>query len=162
MEMKYNMDQFFNWLTKPMLPEEIDAWYKANNIIPEMSDLFRDFCFSLLKLIDETYLGDSDEESRETKIGLSQEDKIAHFNWCWNKTISNFEKENITFEKNEETYNYFKSFFLEVYYNQEQERVKSSINDFFISIFNKNGKHSKSDIEMFTELYKLLEKSLQF
>ena len=115
------MDQFFNWLTKPMLPEEIDAWYKANNIIPEMSDLFRDFCFSLLKLIDETYLGDSDEESRETKIGLSQEDKIAHFNWCWNKTISNFEKENITFEKNEETYNYFKSFFLEVYYNQEQE-----------------------------------------
>jgi hypothetical protein len=82
------MDQFFSWLTKPMSSEEIDAWYKANNIIPEMSELFRDFCFSLLKLIDETYLGDDNEESRETKIGLSQEDKIAHFTWSWNLVTS--------------------------------------------------------------------------
>ena len=158
--MKYNMDQFFNWLTKPMLPEEIDAWYKANNIIPEMSDLFRDFCFSLLKLVDSTYLGNV-ETTKETNIGLSQEDKIAHFVWCWNKTISNFEKENIFFEKNNETFNYFKTFFMDVYYNQEQEHIKRSLGDFFSQIFTKNNKHSKSDIEMFTELYKLLEKSLQ-
>lgn len=161
MEMKYNMDQFFNWLAKPMLPEEIDAWYKSNNIIPEMSDLFRDFCFSLLNLVDETYLG-NDESSKETKIGLTQEDKSAHFLWCWNKTVSNFEKENIFFIKNDETYNYFKSFFMEVYYNQEQDFIKRSLNEFFIQIFNRNNKHSKSDIEMFTELYKLLERSLQY
>lgn len=160
MEMKYNMDQFFNWLTKPMLPEEIDAWYKANNIIPEMSELFKDFCFSLLKLIDETYLG-HDEISKETNIGLSQEDKLAHFLWCWNKTVDNFKKENIVFEANKETFEYFKSFFMEVYYNQEQDNIKRSLNDFFLQIFNKNSRHSKSDIEMFTELYKLLEKSLQ-
>lgn len=158
--MKYNMDQFFNWLTKPMLPEEIDAWYKANNIIPEMSELFRDFCFSLLKLVDETYLG-NEENSKETNIGLTQEDKLAHFKWCWNKTINNFEKENIIFIKNDDTFDYFKNFFMEVYYNQDQEFIKRSLNDFFIQIFNKNNKHSKSDIEMFTELYKLLEKSLQ-
>lgn len=154
------MDQFFNWLTKPMLPEEIDAWFKANNIIPEMSELFRDFCFSLLKLVDDTYLG-NDENSKETKIGMSQEDKSSHFTWCWNKTIENFRKENIFFENNEETFLYFKNFFMEVYYNQEQDIVKKSLQDFFIQIFNKNNKHTKSDIEMFTELYKLLEKSLQ-
>ena len=154
------MDQFFNWLTKPMLPEEIDAWFKANNIIPEMSDLFRDFCFSLYRLVDDTYLG-HDEDSKETKIGLTQEDKISHFTWCWKKTIENFEKENIFFQNNEETFSYFKNFYLEVYYNQEQEVVKKSLNDFFLQIFNKNNKHTKSDIEMFTELYKLLEKSLQ-
>lgn len=160
MEMKYNMDQFFNWLTKPMLPEEIDAWYKANNIIPEMSELFRDFCFSLLKLVDDTYLGNNDN-SKETNIGLSQDDKTAHFTWCWNKTLQNFEKENIKFEAKPETFDYFKTFFMEVYYNQEQESVKRSLNEFFVQIFSKNNRHSKSDIEMFTELYKLLEKSLQ-
>ena len=50
---------------------------------------------------------------------------------------------------------------MEVYYNQEQESVKRSLNEFFVQIFSKNNRHSKSDIEMFTELYKLLEKSLQ-
>lgn len=162
MELKFNMDQFFNWLTKPMSPEEIDAWYKANNIIPEMSDLFRDYCFSLLKLIDETYLGNEENTPKETSIQLSDEDKLSHFTWCWNKTISNFEKENIVFSDNKETFEYFKSFFMEVYYNQEQQIIKNSLSDFFSTIFNKNNKHTKSDLEMFTELYKQLEKNLQF
>lgn len=162
MELKFNMDQFFNWLTKPMSPEEIDAWYKANNIIPEMSDLFRDYCFSLLKLIDETYLGNEENTPKETSIQLSDEDKLSHFTWCWNKTISNFEKENIVFSDNKETFEYFKSFFMEVYYNQEQQIIKNSLSDFFNTIFNKNNKHTKSDLEMFTELYKQLEKNLQF
>ena len=94
MNERYDMDQFFNWLTKPMTVEEIDAWYRANNIVPEMSDLFRDFCFSLLNLVDTTYLGD-DDSGVETKIGLSEEDNETHFKWCWNKTIDNFKKENI-------------------------------------------------------------------
>ncbi len=64
------MDQFFNWLAKPMNYEEIDAWYKANNIIPELSDLFRDFCFSLLNLVQDTYLGDTSNDNKETNIGL--------------------------------------------------------------------------------------------
>ena len=71
MNKEYNMDQFFNWLTKPMSNDEIDAWYRANNIIPEMRDLFEDFCLSLFKLIDTTYLGDSDDNGKETKIGMT-------------------------------------------------------------------------------------------
>lgn len=161
MEMKYNMDQFFNWLTKPMAPEEIDAWYKANNIILEVSDLFKDFCFSLLKLIEETYLGDEDNEKNVTTIGLTQEDKLSHFTWCWKKTINNFEKENIIFIDNKETFEYFKVFFMEVFYNQTQDEIKKSLTSFFIQIFDKNTRRSKSDIEMFTELYKSLERSLQ-
>lgn len=154
------MDQFFNWLTKPMSHEEIDAWFKANNIVPEMSDLFRDFCFSLLKLVENTYLGDTPEDSKETKIGMSTEEKEQHFLWCWEKTIKNFEKENIFFTKSEEAKEYFKNFFMEVFYNQEQEKIRNSLSQFFQSIFSRKTQHSKSDIEMFTELYKLLEKSL--
>lgn len=158
---KYNMDQFFNWLAKPMEYEEIDAWYKANNIIPELSDLFRDFCFSLLNLVQDTYLGDISNNNKETNIGLTLEDKVFHFDWCWKKTVDNFSKENVFFVKTDESYDYFKNFFMDVFYNQEQEVVKNSLNDFFNSIFSRKNQHSKSDIEMFTELYKLLEKSLE-
>ena len=44
---RYNMDQFFNWLSKPMDLEDIETWNQANNIIPEFAELFEDFCFSL-------------------------------------------------------------------------------------------------------------------
>ena len=87
---KYDMDQFFNWLAKPMSPEDVNAWHLANNIIPEMSDLFRDFCFSFIHLMKSTYLGDSHGESKETKIGLTKEEKQTHFKWCWKKTVDNF------------------------------------------------------------------------
>lgn len=161
MNMKFNMDQFFNWLTKPMLPEEIDAWYRANNIIPEMCELFRDYCFSLLNLINDTYLGDEDYDSKETSIQFTEQDKLTHFTWCWNKTIDNFKKENIIFLYNNDTFEYFKTFFMEVYYNQDQKLIRESLSDFFNSIFTKTDKRTKSDLDMFTELYKQLEKSLQ-
>lgn len=52
------MEFFFNWMAKPLNPEDVDAWFRANNIIPEYSELFKDFCFSLLFLIKDTYLGE--------------------------------------------------------------------------------------------------------
>lgn len=154
-----SMDNFFNYISKPINKEDIDTWFKINNILPEKLELYYDFSFSLYDLIRNTFLGEN--ENFETKINMTEEDVINHFKWCWNKTIENFRKENIFFENNEETFLYFKNFFMEVYYNQEQDIVKKSLQDFFIQIFNKNNKHTKSDIEMFTELYKLLEKSLQ-
>lgn len=159
MSEKYDMDQFFNWLTKPMTIDEIDAWYRANNIVPELSELFSDFCFTLLNLIESTYLGD-DVYGVETKIGLSNKDNEAHFKWCWEQVIKNFKAENIFFENNEEMYEYFKNFFSETYYNSEQKTLKKTLAEFFTTIFNQNTKHSKSDIEMFTQLYKILEKNL--
>jgi hypothetical protein len=105
-------------------------------------------------------LGDSFDNNKETNIGLTLDDKVSHFDWCWKKTVDNFSKENIFFVKTDESYEYFKNFFMDVFYNQEQEVVKNSLNDFFNSIFSRKNQHSKSDIEMFTELYKLLEKSL--
>ena len=67
------MEFFFNWMAKPLNPEDVDAWFRANNIIPEYSELFKDFCFSLLFLIKDTYLGDSHGDSKETKIGFMRD-----------------------------------------------------------------------------------------
>ena len=63
-----------NWLTQPMSQDDIETWFRANNIIPEYLELFRDFCFSFYILVSETYLGDSHGDSKETMIGVSQKD----------------------------------------------------------------------------------------
>ena len=157
---RYNMDQFFNWLSKPMDLEDIETWNQANNIIPEFAELFEDFCFSLYYLIRSTYLGDSHGNYRETKIGITHEDKLAHFNWCWDKTINNFKKENINFEFSSDDSEYFESFYFEVFYDQKDEGIREALEDFFIQLFNRKRQISKSDLEMFTDLYKTLERSL--
>jgi hypothetical protein len=62
-----NMGRFFDWLVKPMNDEDVIAWNLANNITPELTELFRDFCFSLLSLMKETYLGGEYDTNNETK-----------------------------------------------------------------------------------------------
>ena len=71
METNGNMGRFFDWLAKPMDKEDINAWYLANNITPELTELFRDFCFSFLNLLKDTYLGDDFNDNKETKVGMT-------------------------------------------------------------------------------------------
>lgn len=151
---------FFDWLAKPMDREDVEAWYLANNIIPEYTELFRDFCFSFLNLLTKTYLGDSRTDNTETKVLMSETQKKEHFRWCWNKTIKNFNKENIDFIFNETDYVFFESFFYEIFYNQDDEKIKLSIDDFFNQLFDYNIQKTKADIEIFTDIYKTLERSL--
>ena len=155
------MDYFFNWLSKPMDRNDVDIWFRANNIQREYSELFRDFCFSLFYLMKDTYLGDSHGDARETKIGMTEDDKRAHFIWCWTKTIENFSKENITFTFSNDDFDYFESFFFEVYYDQPDEGVRESIKTFLEQLFTWDRVYTKSDLEMYTDLYKVMERSLE-
>jgi hypothetical protein len=154
------MENFFNYITKPLNPEDVDLWFRINNIIPEKLELFSDFSHSLNLLICDTYLGE-ELKSNETKITLSEEDKTKHFDWCWNKTIDNFKKENLIFENEGEHYEYFKSFFEEIFYNQKEKVVRDSINNFFDDLFNLNKPFTKSDLDMISSIYKLLDKSME-
>ena len=155
------MGRFFDWLAKPMDKEDVNAWYLANNITPELTELFRDFCFSFLNLLKDTYLGDDFSDNKETKVGMTTDQKKQHFKWCWNKTIENFNKESIDFKFNEMDAEFFESFFFEVFYNQPDQKVKEQIDNFFKQIFDRTTTKTKSDIEMFTDLYKVLERSLK-
>jgi hypothetical protein len=161
METNNNMGRFFDWLAKPMDKEDINAWYLANNITPELTELFRDFCFSFLNLLKDTYLGDDFSDNKETKVGMTSEQKKEHFRWCWNKTIKNFNKESIDFIFNDSDSEFFESFFFEVFYNQPDQKVKEQIENFFNQIFDRGMKKTKSDIEIFTDIYKVLERSLK-
>ena len=92
------MDNFFNYITKNLDPEEVDIWFRVNNIIPEKMELYYDFSYSLFLLIKKTYLGDN-QSNNETKVEMTDEDNTKHFKWCWDKTLYNFKKESIEFEK---------------------------------------------------------------
>jgi hypothetical protein len=161
METNSNMGRFFDWLAKPMDKEDVNAWYLANNITPELTELFRDFCFSFLNLLKDTYLGDDFSDNKETKVGMTTDQKKQHFKWCWNKTIENFNKESIDFKFNEMDAEFFESFFFEVFYNQPDQKVKEQIDNFFKQIFDRTTTKTKSDIEIFTDIYKVLERSLK-
>lgn len=154
------MDNFLNYITKQIDQKEIEIWMNVNNIIPEKMELFSDFCASLYNLIVDTYLGEELVEGRETKIHLSEEDQKKHFDWCWEKTISNFSKENIQFNKEGTHYDYLSSFFLEVFYHQKEGKIKYSIGNFFDELFDKGTPFTKSDLDMLQGIYKSLEKNI--
>jgi len=154
------MENFFNYITKPLKPEDVDTWLRINNIIPEKLELFSDFSHSLNSLILDTYLGENDNHN-ETKITLSENDNLAHFDWCWNKVIDNFIKENIEFYTDGEHYEYFNSFFNEVFYNQTDTTIKTTIGSFFNDLFNLDKSFTKSDLDMITTIYKVLDKHIK-
>ena len=41
------MENFFNYITQPVKPEDVEKWFKGNNILNEKLELFSDFSHSL-------------------------------------------------------------------------------------------------------------------
>jgi hypothetical protein len=150
------MENFFNWMAKPLPKDEIIIWFNIHNMTYEKIELYGDVFKSLNHIILDTYLGD---DVSETKITLSEEDKISHFDWCWKKVIDDFRRENIIIKHDGEHKEYFKSFYLETFYNQNEIRIKDSIPKFLSEIFDVTMTYSKSDLDLLTELYKLIEKN---
>jgi hypothetical protein len=152
------MDNFFNWMAKPLPKDEIIIWFNIHNMSYEKIELYGDITKSLNQIISDTYLGDNNSE---TKIVLSEEDKQLHFDWCWDKMIENFRKENIIIKHGGEHKDYFKSFFTDTFYSQTKESLRGSIGKFLGEIFDTDMSYSKSDLDLLTELYKLMEKNIE-
>jgi len=152
------MEDFFNYLSKNLDQDEVDIWFNANNIIPEKLELYYDFTISLYNLVMDTYLGENVDN--ETKITLSDEDNQKHFDWCWKKTVDNFSKEGLEFNQNGDHYEYFKSFFDEIYYKQDNKNMKDSIGKFFSDVFDREKPFTRSDMDMIYTIYKSLDKNL--
>lgn len=152
------MENFFNWMTKVIPKEEVTIWFNVHNMNYEKIELYGDFFKSLNQVILDTYLGN---DYNETKITLSEDDNLSHFEWCWMKTIESFSKENIFFKNEGEHKNYFKNFFMDTFYNQKEKNLKDAIPSFLSEVFDIEKPFSKSDLDILTELYKLLEKNLE-
>lgn len=152
------MENLYNYISKQVDPEEVDIWFKINNIIPEKLELYYDFCHSLYLLITSTYLGDDDD--KETNIQMTEEDNLKHFVWCWNKNLENFSKENILFELNGSHFDYFQTFFYDIFYNQKEKKIKGSIEFFFHDLFSREKPFTQIDLDLIYNIYKSLDKNL--
>lgn len=154
------MENFYSWMMKPVNHDDVEVWFNVNNMIYEKRQLFSDFTFSLYHLISSTYLGDDLDNTSETKLVLSQEDKLKHFDWCWKKTLDNFTKENIRFNVKGEHREYYEKFFMDLFYNAENKTISENIVKFFQELFDEEKMFTKSDLDMLTEIYKLLNKNI--
>lgn len=152
------MENFYNWIMQPVPEEDVIIWFNIHNMNYEKIELYGDFAKSLHQLIIDTYLGYS---INETKIELTDEDNQLHFDWCWSQNIENFKKEKINFNLNGEHKDYFQSFFVDIFYNQKSQEIRDSIRGFLYEIFNINMTYSKSDLDLLTDLYKMMEKNLE-
>jgi len=153
-----SMENFFNWMSKPIPQDEVIIWFNIHNMNYERIELYGDIFKSLNYIIIDTYMG---EETSETKISLSHEDKESHFEWCWNKMLEDFRRENIIIKHGGEHKEYFRSFFFDTFYNQSERNVKDSISNFLVEVFDVEKPFSKSDLDILTELYKLMEKNIE-
>jgi len=156
-----SMENFFNWIAKPLPNDEVVTWFNVHNMIYEKIELYGDIFKSLNYVITDTYMGDSNGDSPETKIVMSPEDKKSHFDWCWGNMIQNFQKENITITSDGDHKDYLQSFYMDTFYNQTRKNVKDSVPVFLNDMFNMSKPFSKSDLDMITEIYKMMEKNVK-
>lgn len=132
---------------------QIDIWYRAYNISREKIELFYDVLSSLNKLVEETYLG-TDVLDRES-------DQMNHFMWCWDKTIENLSKEKIYLKERGEHHDYFWNFFHEAFYLVKMEEGTPRVDDFIYKLFDFRHRKTRTELDVVTEIYKLLDKNLK-
>ena len=151
-----NKINFINYMTKPLSEESINILYSTNNVKYDRVNLYLDFVLSLLHIIFDTYLGND--------LTINEE-RIKHFDWCWDRNINNFKKEFIFFENEDELKIYYKEFMLEIYYNQEKNEsnlnIQNNIINLWINIFNYKGIKTNNDMDSFIEIYNIFDKSLK-
>jgi hypothetical protein len=152
------MENFFNWMSQPVPKEDVIIWFNVHNLNYEKIELYGDFFKSLNQVVMDTYLG---YEGIDTRIIMSKEDDESHFEWCWVKVVNDFKKEFIYFKVEGQHKDYFKSFFLSTFYNNTEKKLKVVIPEFLDDVFNLDKSFTKSDLDILTEVYNLMEKNIE-
>jgi len=162
MERKDKRIEFLSYIKTPLSEDSIIMLHNANDIKYDKCVLFGDYVQSLFMIIFDTYMGDEVTLEDDKEQGNQ---KIKHFEWCWLKNINNFKDEGIIFNDTDESFNYFIEFALEVFYNTSGKDLKKHIPKTICSlwedVFSYKKMKTRSDMDNFIEIYKILDKSLQ-
>jgi hypothetical protein len=146
-----NKKSYLEFISSEDFKNQAEVWYKAYNITRERTELFYDFVLSLYELVESTYMG--------PELLSTQVDQKNHFNWCWDKLISDLEKESILLRERGEHHDYFWLFFQEAFYINDVNSFR--IKDYFHKLFTFDYKKTRSELDILTEMYKLLEFNLK-
>lgn len=125
---------------------------KKHNIMKERAELYRDFVINLICYIHSTYLG--------KEYIKSKEDIRGHFNWCFNKVLSDLEKENIYFGDTHELREYFYEYFFTRFYSADEIPSQKTFLSFWDEIFQVKNNKEKTLFNALVEIYKLFEDAL--
>jgi hypothetical protein len=153
------MENFFNWMVKPISQEELVIWFNVHNMHYEKIELYGDIFKSLYIVVSDTFLGNDEVE---TKIDLTNEDNEKHFEWCWAEIVKYFAKENIIINSEGKHKDYLKSFFLDTFYDPKEKNIKEAIPSFLKDVFELSTHFTKSDLDILTEIYSLLDKNISY
>ncbi len=145
-------ESYLEFIASENFRNQIEVWYKAYNIIREKTELFHDFAITLYDIIEETYLG--------SDVIITEQEQKNHFNWCWKKVIQSFEKESIKFKESGQHHDYLWNFFYEAFYINENN-VNNRIKEYFTKLFQFNYRKTRSELDMLTEIYKILEANIK-
>lgn len=146
-----NKRSYLEFIASEDFKNQAEVWYKAYNITRERTELFYDFVLSLYELVESTYMG--------PELLSAQVDQKNHFNWCWDKLISDLDKESIFLRERGEHHDYFWLFFQEAFYINDVNSFR--IKEYFHKLFTFDYKKTRSELDILTEMYKLLEFNLK-
>jgi len=146
-------DNLYELIVSESYKQQLEIWFRAYNISHEKLELFHDFLFTLYDYIDKTYLG--------VDVMDLDVDQKSHFIWCWNKTIKQFELENIIFKTKGNHFDYLWNFFHEAYYYNHLKGIKIKIVEYFDVLFDFNHKKTKAELDILVEFYKLMNEALK-
>ena len=146
-------ESYLGFISSESYKHQLDIWYRAYNISHEKTNLFYDFLISLYELIDSTYLGED--------VVKTESEQHGHFIWCWDKTIENFNKEKIYFKETGTHMEYFWNFFLEAYYFTKIEGNSVKIKEYFYRVFDFKHRKTRSELDILSEIYRLLNQNLK-
>ena len=148
-----NRESYLEFISSESYKHHLDVWYRTYNISNEKTELFYDFLISVYNLIEDTFLG---EDVLNNEI-----EQRNHFTWCWDKTIESFSKEKIYFKDRGNHYEYFWNFFLEAFYYSKLDGEIPKIKEYFYKVFDFTHKKTRSELDILTEIYRLLNQNLK-
>jgi len=116
--------------------------------------IFLDFSTKLSNKIFDSYL-----EDELYKV----DDKLNHFNWCWDKTIQEFKENGINFNPVGEHYDTFLNYFSDVFYKSadKSDLLRDYILSFWDTLLTGGIHMDLSEIHSYKKFYNLMANNLK-
>ena len=95
---------------------------------------------------------------------MTDYDNVEHFKWCWEKMVEIFKEEGFELKDYDHLMAHFNDFYDDIFYSMDDKDNMSQINEnmevLWKHIFNMRKDKSKSDVEVFIDLYEKFSVSI--